>query len=156
MERACKGIFAEIFSRYTSIDSSQKVPWYQTWKKKGITHIVGALQIATHPVYTIWNQLLPTLSMFLKRYDTHGMRVVNTSSGGSLGDMAPTKIREMIQKLAIESNHYGHEWYTDKPRGVNEINSPHLKSQIYEMLKVALLLMKGKGIVSTKSSVEST
>nr|KAJ0204327.1 hypothetical protein LSAT_V11C500294860 [Lactuca sativa] len=72
------------------------------------------------------------------------IRLINASSGGSLGDMTPTEIRELIEKLAIESKHFGNEdeWYPDQPRGVKELNNVHLEAQISELTKVVLLLTK--------------
>ena len=32
-------------------------------------------------------------------------RLINASSGGFLGDMTPTEIRELTKKLVIESKH---------------------------------------------------
>ena len=73
-------------------------------------------------------------------------RLINASSGGSSGDMTPTEIKELIEKLAIESKHYGNEdeWYPDQPRGVKEVSNVHLEAQISELTKVVLLLTKEK------------
>ncbi|XP_023748966.1 uncharacterized protein LOC111897240 [Lactuca sativa] len=73
-------------------------------------------------------------------------RLINASSGGSLGDMTPTEIRELIEKLAIESKHSGNKdrWYPDQPRGVKEISNGHLEAQLSELTKVVLLLTKEK------------
>ncbi|XP_023772488.1 uncharacterized protein LOC111921147 [Lactuca sativa] len=75
-------------------------------------------------------------------------RLINASSGGSLSDMTPTKIRALIEKLANESKHSTtkEEWYPDHPRGVKEISNAHLESQILELTKDVLLLTKEKGI----------
>lgn len=68
--------------------------------------------------------------------------LINASSGRSLGNMTPTKIQELIEKLAIESKHSGNEeeWYPDQLRGVKEVSSHHLEAQISEMTKYFLLL----------------
>nr|KAJ0212677.1 hypothetical protein LSAT_V11C400179240 [Lactuca sativa] len=60
--------------------------------------------------------------------------------------MTPTEIRELIEKLAIESKHSGNEdeWYPYQPRGVKEISNTHLESQISKLTKAVLLLMKEK------------
>ncbi|KAL7585219.1 uncharacterized protein LOC111909842 [Lactuca sativa] len=78
-------------------------------------------------------------------------RLINASSGGSLGDMTPSEIQKLIEKMAIESKHYGKkdEWYSDQPRVVKEISNAHLDSQIYELEKVVILFTKEK-IVAKK------
>nr|KAJ0227398.1 hypothetical protein LSAT_V11C100046190 [Lactuca sativa] len=75
-------------------------------------------------------------------------RLINASSGGSLGDMTPTEIRELIEKLAIESKHSGNEdeWYPDQARGVKEVSNVHLEAQISELTKAVLLLTKEKAV----------
>lgn len=57
-------------------------------------------------------------------------RLINASSGGSLSDVTPTEIRELIEKLFIESMNSGkkYDWYDDKPRGVKEVSSHHLEA----------------------------
>ena len=57
-------------------------------------------------------------------------QLINASSGGSLSDMTPTEIRELIKKMAIKSKHSGNEdeWYTDQPRGVKEVSNVHLEA----------------------------
>ena len=76
-------------------------------------------------------------------------RLINASSGGSLGDMTLTEIQELIEKLAIESKHSRNkdEWYSDHPRGVKEFSNAHLESQIYEPTKVIILLKKEKAVL---------
>lgn len=66
--------------------------------------------------------------------------------------MTPTKIWELIEKLAIESKHSKNEeeWYLDQSRGVKEVDSHHLEAQIFGLTKVVLLLTKEKEIVSAK------
>ncbi|XP_052622149.1 uncharacterized protein LOC128127582 [Lactuca sativa] len=68
-------------------------------------------------------------------------RLINASSGGSLGDMTPTEISERIEKLAIESKNSKNkdEWYPDRLRGVKEINNAHLESHISKLTKAVLL-----------------
>lgn len=84
-------------------------------------------------------------------------RLVNASSGGSIGDMTPTDIWELIKKLAIGKKHSSneYEWYVDQRKGVKEINSPHLEAQISELTKALLLLTKEKRVTHVINSVES-
>nr|KAJ0212762.1 hypothetical protein LSAT_V11C400211440 [Lactuca sativa] len=79
-------------------------------------------------------------------------RLINTYSGESLSDMMPTKIRELMEKMAIQSKHSENEedWYFDQPKVVKEVNSHHLEAQIYELTKAFLLLTKEKSIVYAK------
>lgn len=83
-------------------------------------------------------------------------RLTNASSGGSLGYMTLTKIRELIEKLAIESKNFGNEeeWYPDHPWGIIKVNYPHLDAQNFELKKVSLLLKKEKGIVVLRKQCE--
>ena len=81
--------------------------------------------------------------------------LINSYSGGSLGDMTPTEIRELIENLAIESKHYGNEdeWYLDQPKGFKEVSSAHLKSQISELTKSVLHLTKEKATVKKQCGI---
>nr|KAJ0205063.1 hypothetical protein LSAT_V11C500258570 [Lactuca sativa] len=65
--------------------------------------------------------------------------LINDSNGDSLGDMTPTEIRELIEKLAIESKHSGNE-----DEGVKELNNVHLEAQISELTKAVILLTQEK------------
>lgn len=44
--------------------------------------------------------------------------------------MPPAKIRELIEKIAIESKHSGNkeEWYPHQPKGVKDVSSHHLEA----------------------------
>nr|KAJ0212399.1 hypothetical protein LSAT_V11C400221670 [Lactuca sativa] len=82
-------------------------------------------------------------------------RLINASGGGSLGDMTPTEIRELIEKMAIESKHSGNEdeWYPDQPRGVKEVSNVHLEAQISKLTKVVLLLIKEKAAAKKQCGI---
>ena len=71
-------------------------------------------------------------------------RLINASTSGSLSDMTSTEIRDLIEKVVIESKHseIEEEWYPDHPRGVKEISNAHLEFQISELTKVILQLTK--------------
>lgn len=72
--------------------------------------------------------------------------LINASCGRSLGDIAPTEIRELIEKLAIKLKHFVNEkeWYAYQPRRLKEISSHHLEAQISELTMTVLLLTKEK------------
>ncbi|XP_023730543.2 uncharacterized protein LOC111878271 [Lactuca sativa] len=89
----------------------------------------------------------------LLQYFCEGMlswdrRLLNASSGGSIDDKTPTEIRVLIKNMAEESKHtvQEEEWYSDAPRGVKEISTPKIESQISELTKVVMMLAKDKGV----------
>ncbi|XP_023743143.2 uncharacterized protein LOC111891312 [Lactuca sativa] len=53
--------------------------------------------------------------------------------------------------MAEESNHttQEEEWYSDAPRGVKEISTPRIESQLSELNKVVMMLAKEKGVQPT-------
>ncbi|XP_023742432.1 uncharacterized protein LOC111890555 [Lactuca sativa] len=131
--------------------------------------ILGIKQGKRQALHTYWERF----KKLLVRYPQHGIsdyqlyncfcegltpmerRLINVSGGGSLGDMTITEIRELIEKLAIESKHSGNEddWYLDQPRGVKEVNNVHLEAQISELTKVVLLLTKEKAAAKKQCGI---
>ncbi|XP_076914824.1 uncharacterized protein LOC143573953 [Bidens hawaiensis] len=73
-------------------------------------------------------------------------RLINASSGGALLDKTPTQIRALITSIAEDTKHWAQEdgWYDDTPRGVNEVNTPRIETQLAELTKVVMQL-KTKG-----------
>ncbi|XP_076939596.1 uncharacterized protein LOC143608441 [Bidens hawaiensis] len=74
-------------------------------------------------------------------------RLINASSGGALLDKTPTQIRALITSIAEDTKHWAQEdgWYDDTPRGVNEVNTPRIETQLAELTKVVMQL-KTKGV----------
>ncbi|XP_052623683.1 uncharacterized protein LOC128129004 [Lactuca sativa] len=75
-------------------------------------------------------------------------RLLNASSGRSIVDKTLTEIRVLIKNMAEESKHtvQEEEWYSDAPRGVKEISTPKIESQLSELTKVVMMLAKDKGV----------
>ncbi|XP_076887835.1 uncharacterized protein LOC143538087 [Bidens hawaiensis] len=73
-------------------------------------------------------------------------RLINASSGGALLDKTPTQIRALITSIAEDTKHWAQEdgWYDDTPRGVNEVNTPRIETQLAELTRVVMQL-KSKG-----------
>ena len=75
-------------------------------------------------------------------------RLISASNGGSLGDMTPTEIKELIEKLVVESKYSENkdELYRNRPRRVKEVSNVHLEAQISKLTKAIMLLMKEKAV----------
>ncbi|XP_023741607.2 uncharacterized protein LOC111889693 [Lactuca sativa] len=124
--------------------------------------IIGIKQQKIEALHTYWERFKKLCSRCpqhgiteyqLLQYFCEGMlswdrRLLNASSGGSIADKTPTEIRVLIKNMAEESKHtvQEEEWYGDAPRGVNEISTPKIKSQLSELTKVVMMLAKGKGV----------
>ncbi|KAL7587594.1 hypothetical protein Lser_V15G40151 [Lactuca serriola] len=87
------------------------------------------------------------LQNFIEGMTPMERRLLNASSGGSLPDKTPTKIRNLIKNMAEDSKHSSHdeEWYTDAPRGVKEVQTLQIEAQFSELTKVVVMLAKDKG-----------
>ncbi|XP_052621239.1 uncharacterized protein LOC128127043 [Lactuca sativa] len=88
------------------------------------------------------------LQYFCEGMSSWDRRLLNASSGGSIADKTPTEIRVLIKNMAEESKHtvQEEEWYSDAPRGVKEISTPKIESQLSELTKVVMMLAKDKGV----------
>ncbi|KAL7597396.1 hypothetical protein Lser_V15G31293 [Lactuca serriola] len=124
--------------------------------------IIGIKQQKREALHTYWERFKKLCSRCpqhgiteyqLLQYFCEGMsswdrRLLNASSGGSIADKNPTEIRVLIKNKAEESKHtvQEEEWYSDAPRGVKEISTPKIESQLSELTKVVMMLEKDKGV----------
>ncbi|KAK9058199.1 hypothetical protein SSX86_023039 [Deinandra increscens subsp. villosa] len=113
--------------------------------------IIGIKQAKREPLHTYWERF----NKLCNRCPQHGIsehqllqyfceglapmerRLLNASSGGALLDKTPTQIRSLITLIAEDTKHSTHdeEWYTDIPRAVKEVSTPHIETQLVELTK---------------------
>ena len=127
--------------------------------------IIGIKQKTGETLHSYWERFKRLCSRCPKhgiternllQYFCEGMsqwerRLLNASSGGSIIDKTPSQIREIINNMAEDSRHTDHEdgFYNDAPRGVKEVSTSHLETQISELTKVVMLIAKDKGVATT-------
>ncbi|KAL7616654.1 hypothetical protein Lser_V15G00217 [Lactuca serriola] len=124
--------------------------------------IIGIKQQKREALHTYWERFKKLCSRCPKhgiieyqllQYFCEGMsswdrRLLNASSGGSIANKTPTDFRILIKNMAEESKHTVQEveWYSNAPRGVKEIYSPKIESQLSKLTKVVMMLAKDKGV----------
>ncbi|XP_023728287.1 uncharacterized protein LOC111875994 [Lactuca sativa] len=124
--------------------------------------IIGIKQQKREALHTYWERFKKLCSRCPKhgiieyqllQYFCEGMsswdrRLLNASSGGSIANKTPTNFRILIKNMAEESKHTVQEveWYSNAPRGVKEIYSPKIESQLSKLTKVVMMLAKDKGV----------
>ncbi|KAK1427528.1 hypothetical protein QVD17_16215 [Tagetes erecta] len=123
--------------------------------------IIGIKQAKREPLHAYWERFKKLCSRCpqhgisehqLLQYFCEGLapmerRLLNASSGGALLDKTPTQIKALITSIAEDTKHSSHEeeWYTDVPRAVKELNTPHIETQLAELTKAVMMLTKNKG-----------
>ncbi|XP_052621604.1 uncharacterized protein LOC128127214 [Lactuca sativa] len=124
--------------------------------------IIGIKQQKREALHTYWERFkklcsrcpqhgiteYQLLQYFYEGKSSWDRRLLNASSGGSIVDKTPTEIRVLIKNMAEEFKHtvQEEEWYNDAPRGVKEISTPKIESQLSELTKVVMMLAKDKGV----------
>ncbi|XP_022024088.1 uncharacterized protein LOC110924382 [Helianthus annuus] len=122
--------------------------------------IIGIKQLKREALHTYWDRFKKLCARCpqqgitdhqLLQYFCEGLapmerRLINASSGGALLDKTPTQIRALITSIAEDTKHSAHdeEWYTDVPREVKEVSTPHIETQLAELTKAIMQLTKDK------------
>ena len=91
------------------------------------------------------------LEYFIEGMTPMERSLLNASSGGSLPEKTPTEICNLINNMAEDSKHSGHdeEWYTDAPRGLKEVITPKIEAHLSELTKLVMMIAKDKGVQPT-------
>ncbi|XP_022019882.1 uncharacterized protein LOC110919944 [Helianthus annuus] len=122
--------------------------------------IIGIKQAKREALHTYWERFKKLCARCpqhgitdhqLLQYFCEGLapmerRLINASSGGALLDKTPTQIRALITSIAEDTKHSAQddEWYTDVPRTVKEVSTPHIETQLAELTKEIMQLTKDK------------
>ncbi|KAJ0577076.1 putative retrotransposon gag domain-containing protein [Helianthus annuus] len=122
--------------------------------------IIGIKQAKREALHTYWERFKKLCARCpqhgisehqLLQYLCEGLsplerRLINASSGGALIDKTPTQIRTLITSIAEDTKHSAQdeEWYTDVPRAVKEVRTPHIETQLAELTKAVMQLTKDK------------